>query len=149
MCVCSRLAVLSDVSSEALIASLVHIVRIHALFPTLPIDNFTIHRLLLTRSVVVVVALLRPPPLLFCVCVSSLLVSAKCLDDLFLNNLDYARISGVSLQELNLMEVEFLSLLDFKVQVDTDHYVRIYNELIKVKNPDTATAAAAAPAIVP
>ncbi|KAJ0983335.1 hypothetical protein J5N97_011590 [Dioscorea zingiberensis] len=50
---------------------------------------------------------------------TSVMVASKVLDDLHYNNAFFARVGGVSNAELNRLEMELLSLLDFGVMVSS------------------------------
>jgi hypothetical protein len=108
-----RLANYTSCSGEALIMAVMHIARLHRYLSNFPINILTIHRLLL----------------------ASLVVSAKFFDDSILNNARYARVGGVRGAELNMLEVEFLFLIDFSLWVDVEQYNRIYLALINQKTP--------------
>ena len=68
------------------------------------VSCFNIHRLLLT----------------------ALLVTAKYSDDAFHNNKLFSSLGGITLRELNQLELEFLSLLDFKMAVDIHEFTFMY-----------------------
>ncbi|KAH7662201.1 Cyclin-like protein [Dioscorea alata] len=53
------------------------------------------------------------------VVLTSVMVASKVLDDVHYNNSFFARVGGVSNAELNRMELELLSLLDFGVMVSS------------------------------
>lgn len=103
-----RFAKYSGVSGEAMILSIVHIARICRTLPNFPVNSLTIHRLLL----------------------ASLLISAKFFDDSRTNNGRYALLGGVTLKEMNQLEVEFLFLIDFNLFVTESEYTHIYRELV-------------------
>ncbi|MCO5589131.1 hypothetical protein L7F22_043097 [Adiantum nelumboides] len=63
--------------------------------PDFPLIWLNIHRLLLT----------------------SIMVATKFLDDLHHNNAFYAKIGGISLHELNILEIDFLFKLKFQLHV--------------------------------
>ncbi|KAH9627491.1 hypothetical protein KSS87_006182, partial [Heliosperma pusillum] len=63
--------------------------------PLLLINSFNVHRLLIT----------------------SVLVAAKFMDDLYYNNAYYAKIGGISTTEMNFLEVDFLFGLGFNLNV--------------------------------
>ncbi|KAH7440480.1 hypothetical protein KP509_04G109700 [Ceratopteris richardii] len=65
--------------------------------PDQPIISLNVHRLLIT----------------------SVMLAAKTLDDIHYNNAFYARVGGVSIEELNRMELELLFRLDFRLCVTT------------------------------
>lgn len=68
--------------------------------PYITVNKMSCHRLLLTGMV----------------------VAAKTHDDRFYTNKFYARIGGVELQDLNLMEARFLKLLDWAVFVKPEEF---------------------------
>lgn len=65
--------------------------------PDEPIVSLNVHRLLIT----------------------SVMIAAKTLDDIHYNNAFYARVGGVSIAELNRMELDLLFRLDFRLSVTT------------------------------
>ncbi|KAK8688481.1 hypothetical protein V6N13_087245 [Hibiscus sabdariffa] len=75
----------------------------------LHLTSFNVHRLLLT----------------------SVMVAAKFMDDLYFNNAYYARVGGVSTAELNSLEMEFLFSLDFRLQVSINTFERYCSQLQK------------------
>ncbi|CAD5335555.1 unnamed protein product [Arabidopsis thaliana] len=63
--------------------------------PFLPINSFNVHRLIIT----------------------SVLVSAKFMDDLSYNNGYYAKVGGISREEMNMLELDFLFGIGFELNV--------------------------------
>ncbi|MCO5580778.1 hypothetical protein L7F22_034649 [Adiantum nelumboides] len=63
--------------------------------PGIPITSLNVHRLLIT----------------------SVMVAAKFLDDSYYNNAYYGKVGGVSTQEMNRLELEFLFRLGFRLHV--------------------------------
>ncbi|KAK7295248.1 hypothetical protein RJT34_18154 [Clitoria ternatea] len=63
--------------------------------PSLPINSFNVHRLLIT----------------------SVMVAAKFMDDLYYNNAYYAKVGGITTIEMNFLEVDFLFGLGFHLNV--------------------------------
>ncbi|KAH0766151.1 hypothetical protein KY285_002022 [Solanum tuberosum] len=63
--------------------------------PSLPINSFNIHRLLIT----------------------SVMIAAKFMDDMYYNNAYYAKVGGISITEMNFLEVDFLFGLGFHLNV--------------------------------
>jgi len=53
-------------------------------------------------------------------------VAAKFLDDSYYPNLFYSQIGGITLKELNFLEVEFLFGLNFSLHVTPPEYRRYY-----------------------
>ena len=64
--------------------------------------------------------------------VTSMLVSIKYNEDDFFSNSFYAKVGGVSITELNHLEYEFLSLIDFDLYVDDDLYSKYSNYILSV-----------------
>ncbi|KAG0583736.1 hypothetical protein KC19_3G159400 [Ceratodon purpureus] len=54
--------------------------------------------------------------------VTSVMVATKTLDDVHFNNAFFARVGGVSVVELNRLELEFLFRLDFKLSVSVSMF---------------------------
>lgn len=46
------------------------------------------------------------------------MISAKYMDDFYYSNAVYAKLGGIPLAELNRMEIELLSVFDFRVAID-------------------------------
>ena len=64
--------------------------------------------------------------------VTSMLISIKYNEDDFFSNSFYAKVGGVSITELNHLEYEFLSLIDFDLYVDDDLYSKYSNYILSV-----------------
>lgn len=62
------------------------------------INQYTIHRIIIT----------------------GILIAAKYQDDIYFNNKYYARIGGVSTQEINKLELEFLARVRFDLYMDEE-----------------------------
>ncbi|TQD96254.1 hypothetical protein C1H46_018163 [Malus baccata] len=90
----------ADCSPSCFVVAYVYLDRFTQMQPLLPIDSFSVHRLLIT----------------------SVLVSAKFMDDNYYNNAYYARVGGISTQEMNLLEVDFLFGLGFQMNVTPATY---------------------------
>jgi hypothetical protein len=56
----------------------------------------------------------------------SLFVGIKCHEDFYYNNAWYARIAGITLQEFNQLELEFLYITQFGLPVDPNLYNQYY-----------------------
>ncbi|XP_010255964.1 PREDICTED: cyclin-P3-1-like isoform X2 [Nelumbo nucifera] len=54
--------------------------------------------------------------------ITSVMVAAKFLDDAFFNNAYYAKVGGVSLAEMNRLEMKFLFTLDFRLHVTVETF---------------------------
>jgi hypothetical protein len=61
--------------------------------------------------------------------ITSILLSTKVFDDEFYKNAYYAKLGGVSTSEMNTLEVEFLSLVNFNLYVSTETFEKYQQEL--------------------
>eukprot|EP00439_Symbiodinium_sp_Y106_P038088 s2657_g4.t1 len=104
----TRLAKYFQCHESCLLLALVYIDRAVKMNPVVVVNNFTIHRLLAVATV----------------------VAAKIQDDLFFSNAHYARVCGLTLRELNSLEVYFTSLLRWKLHVPVTEY-REYLNMVK------------------
>ena len=53
-----------------------------------------------------------------------MLLAIKFNDDLHLNNEDYAKIGGLSVDELNVLELEMLGTIQFDLTVETEIFFK-------------------------
>ncbi|KAE8688496.1 Cyclin-U3-1 [Hibiscus syriacus] len=65
--------------------------------------------------------------------ITSVLVAAKFMDDQCYNNAYYAKVGGVSREELNRLEMKFLFNLDFRLHVKTDVFDKYW---LKIQQED-------------
>ncbi|KAL2460955.1 Cyclin-U4-1 [Abeliophyllum distichum] len=82
-------------SPSCYIVAYVYLDRFTQRQPALPINSFNVHRLLIT----------------------SVMIAAKFMDDLYYNNACYAQVGGISTTEMNFLEVDFLFGLGFNLNV--------------------------------
>ncbi|KAM0004521.1 putative cyclin PHO80, Cyclin-like superfamily [Helianthus debilis subsp. tardiflorus] len=85
----------ANCSPSCYVVAYVYLDRFVKKQPFLPINSFSVHRLL----------------------VASVLVSIKFMDDICYNNAYYAKVGGISTAEMNLLEVDFLFGLGFQLNV--------------------------------
>ncbi|KAJ0239861.1 Cyclin-U4-1 [Hirschfeldia incana] len=85
----------ANCSSSCFVVAYVYLDRFTHRQPSLPINSFNVHRLLIT----------------------SVMTAAKFLDDLYYNNAYYAKVGGISTKEMNLLELDFLFGLGFDLNV--------------------------------
>lgn len=85
-----------------------YIDRLCALYPDFTINTLTVHRFLITAAT----------------------VAAKGLSDAFWNNSTYARVGGVKVAELKLLELEFLHRVDWKIVPNPEVLVAYYTGLV-------------------
>ncbi|KAF8935887.1 hypothetical protein BGZ58_004752 [Dissophora ornata] len=82
------------------------------------INSFNVHRLLIT----------------------CLMVAAKFTSDLFYSNARYAKVGGLSLPELNQLELEFLFTTKFELNVKVEELQRVGNALFQFRGRHMARA---------
>lgn len=63
--------------------------------------------------------------------IAALTVAAKELCDSFCTNVHYARVGGISLRELNTLELEFLFLIDWRLAINADELQQYYVNLVR------------------
>lgn len=70
------------------------------------------------------------------------MLAAKFFDDAYYNNAYYAKVGGIVVTELNLLEVEFLFRIQFQLHCPSDLYSQYHTELVHhalgVAIPNTA-----------
>ncbi|OZJ05615.1 hypothetical protein BZG36_01490 [Bifiguratus adelaidae] len=88
-----RIVKYTSVEKAPLVCLLVYIDRVCDKHPTFTINSLTVHRFIIT----------------------GITVAAKALCDSYCTNSHYAKVGGISTQELNTLELEFLSLLSWQL----------------------------------
>ncbi|KAL1840762.1 hypothetical protein VTJ49DRAFT_154 [Mycothermus thermophilus] len=104
-----RLAKHATLTPPLLLSMVYYIDRLCALYPDFTINTLTVHRFLITAAT----------------------VAAKGLSDAFWNNSTYARVGGVKVAELNVLELEFLRRVDWKIVPNPDVLVAYYQGLVE------------------
>lgn len=105
----NRLAKHATLSPPLLLSMVYYIDRLCALYPEFTINTLTVHRFLITAAT----------------------VAAKGLSDSFWNNTTYARVGGVRVAELKLLELEFLYRVDWKIVPNPEVLVAYYRGLVE------------------
>ena len=82
--------------------------------PKLRITALSVHRLLIT----------------------AVLVAAKFLDDSYFNNAYYAKVGGISLEEMNALELDFLLRCDFRLHVVPEAFDDVCERLATLLTPE-------------
>ena len=67
---------------------------------------------------------------------ASMIVAIKFNEDNYLSNEYYAKIGGVSKNEINNLEYEFLTLIQFNLFVDDDIFIKYSNFVNNIKSDD-------------
>lgn len=60
----------------------------------------------------------------------AIVLAAKFNDDLRLNNKDFAKIGGISTDELFVLEISFLKSIKFHLKVSLEEYVNYLSNLL-------------------
>lgn len=104
-----RLAKHATLTPPLLLSMVYYIDRLCALYPDFTINTLTVHRFLITAAT----------------------VAAKGLSDAFWNNSTYARVGGVKVAELKMLELEFLRRVDWKIVPNPEVLVAYYKGLVE------------------
>ncbi|KAK8006467.1 nuc-1 negative regulatory protein preg [Apiospora marii] len=104
-----RLAKHATLSPPLLLSMVYYIDRLCALYPDFTINTLTVHRFLITAAT----------------------VAGKGLSDSFWNNTFYAKVGGVKVQELKLLELDFLYRVDWKIVPNPEVLVAYYKGLVE------------------
>lgn len=104
-----RLTTHATLSPPILLSMVYYIDRLCALYPSFTISTLTVHRFLITSAT----------------------VASKGLSDSFWTNKTYAKVGGVSLKELALLELEFLTRVDWRIVPRPEVLIDYYKSLIE------------------
>ncbi|MDI1488015.1 MAG: Pho80p cyclin [Ramalina farinacea] len=104
-----RLTTHATLSPPILLSMVYYIDRLCALYPAFTISSLTVHRFLITSAT----------------------VASKGLSDSFWTNNTYARVGGVSLKELALLELEFLWRVEWRIVPRPEVLVDYYRSLVE------------------
>ncbi|KAL5625272.1 hypothetical protein BROUX41_005332 [Berkeleyomyces rouxiae] len=105
----NRLAKHATLTPPLLLSMVYYIDRLCTLYPDFTINTLTVHRFLITAAT----------------------VAAKGLSDSFWNNTTYARVGGVRVAELKMLELEFLYRVDWKIVPNPEVLVAYYTGLVE------------------
>jgi len=104
----ARLTFHATLATPILLSMVFFIDRLSGRYPTFIINSLTVHRFLITAAT----------------------VASKGLSDSFWTNQTYARVGGVSIKELALLELELLIKCDWRIIPTNDQLVEYYKGLI-------------------
>ncbi|CAG8959940.1 hypothetical protein HYFRA_00012657 [Hymenoscyphus fraxineus] len=104
-----RLAKHATLTPPLLLSMVYYMDRLCLLYPAFTVTSLTIHRFLITTAT----------------------VAAKGLSDSFWNNSTYARVGGIKVAELGLLELEFLHHVDWKIVPNPEALVDYYRALVE------------------
>ncbi|KAF2744529.1 cyclin-domain-containing protein [Sporormia fimetaria CBS 119925] len=103
-----RLIVHATLSPPILLSMVFYVDKLCSMLPDFTISSLTVHRFLITAAT----------------------VAAKGLSDSFWTNSLYAKVGGVSVQELATLELEFLHLVDWRIVPKPETLVDYYKGLV-------------------
>ncbi|KAK0195197.1 cyclin-domain-containing protein [Armillaria mellea] len=98
-----------NVERSCLLVSLFYIDAICARHPLFTLSSLTCHRFLIT----------------------AIAVASKCLCDTFCTNALYAKVGGISVTELNILEREFLQMIDWRLMCTREILSEYYTNLVR------------------
>jgi hypothetical protein len=104
-----RLIVHATLSPPILLSMVFYVDKLCIMYPSFTISSLTVHRFLITAAT----------------------VAAKGLSDSFWTNTLYARVGGVSVRELALLELEFLRKLEWRIVPKPEVLVDYYKGLVE------------------
>lgn len=104
-----RLIVHATLSPPILLSMVFYVDKLCTMYPSFTISSLTVHRFLITAAT----------------------VAAKGLSDSFWTNTLYARVGGVSVRELALLELEFLRKLEWRIVPKPEVLVDYYKGLVE------------------
>jgi len=104
-----RIVRFANVEKACLLATLFNIDQICARMPLFILSSLTCHRFIIT----------------------SITVSSKALCDVFCSNNHYARVGGITVAELNLLEREFLAMIEWRLMCNRDILQEYYVNLVR------------------
>ncbi|XP_058086187.1 cyclin-U4-1-like [Magnolia sinica] len=113
----------ANCSPSCFIVAYVYLSRFAHRQPSLPVDSFNVHRLLIT----------------------SVMVAAKFMDDICYNNAYYAKVGGISTREMNFLEMDFLFGVGFHLNVTPSTFLSyssyLHRQMLLLEPPLITTPA--------
>ena len=103
-----RLSDYMKCSEECYVLAMIYIERLMKADCALTLNSLCVHRLIL----------------------SAVAIAAKFFDDKYYKNSYYARVGGISVQEINTLERNFLFIIDFNLYVSDKQYSDYHNMLL-------------------
>lgn len=104
-----RIVRYTSLERACLLVILIYIDRVCERVRTFTISSLTVHRFI----------------------IASVTLAAKAVCDSYCTNSHYAKVGGLSTQELNSLEVEFLGLIEWRVAVEGSVMQRYYVNLVR------------------
>jgi len=103
----NRIRKYNAASDECYVLALVYIDRASKNDPSMAVSKLNVHRLLVTAA----------------------MLAAKFNDDMYYSNSYYAKVGGVQLREMNMLEAKFIKALNWKLFVSPKEYQQ-YHDLV-------------------
>jgi len=107
-----RIAKYSCCSEECFVLALIYIDRVIRSNGSFLVNSYNVHRMIIT----------------------SVMIATKFFDDQYFNNAHFGRVGGVSCKEINLLEIEFLFMINFNLYVESDLFTTYDNRLMSHGN---------------
>ncbi|KAJ1927684.1 Pho80p cyclin, partial [Linderina pennispora] len=104
-----RVARYASMEPACMLIILIYVDRICERNPTFTISSLTVHRFIIAAGTVAI----------------------KTLCDAYCTNLHYAKVGGISLHELNALEVELLDMMGWHLVATQEQLVQYYNTLVR------------------
>ncbi|KIJ49588.1 hypothetical protein M422DRAFT_27954 [Sphaerobolus stellatus SS14] len=120
-----RIVRFTNVERTCALVTLHYIDQICARLPRFTISSLTVHRFL----------------------ISSIAISSKALCDVFCMNSYYAKVGGLRVQELNLLEKDFLAAIDWRLNCTQELLQEYYVNLVRTHSSGRYKVADTSPAI--
>jgi len=109
-----RIGKYSNCSEECFVLALIYIDRLIRTNTSFLVNSLNVHRLLIT----------------------SMMLAAKFFDDQYFNNAYFGKVGGVTCKEINLLEIEFLFMINFNLFVAPGTF-KTYNERLMMHSMPT------------
>lgn len=103
-----RIVKYTSIEKSCLLIILIYIDRVCELHPHFTVSSLTVHRFLIT----------------------AVTVSSKALSDSYCTNSHYAKVGGISTHEINTLELEFLTLIDWHLVTSGPILQQYYANLV-------------------
>lgn len=100
----SRIVRYTSLEKTSLLSTVIYVDRLCSAFPAFVVSSLTIHRFLITATT----------------------VASKGLCDAFCTNSHYAKVGGITLGELNLLELEILARMDWRILCSEEQLQSFY-----------------------
>lgn len=100
----NRIVRYTSLEKTSLLSTVIYIDRLCSAFPAFVVSSLTIHRFLITATT----------------------VASKGLCDAFCTNSHYAKVGGITLGELNVLELEMLARTDWRILCSVDQLQSFY-----------------------